>query len=151
MRFDPHIASRLKEEFGDLELWQTRVVVLAFGVFSGLTVVGFTWLSDQALAMFHRVAGIHTWLALVWTPACTAFIVWATGRWFIGAAGSGIPQVMAALSPNVSNYWRQLYVSTRLSLAKIVLTACGLLGGLSLGREGPSVQIAAGVMHAARR
>ena len=33
----------------------------------------------------------------------------------------------------------------------MLLTAGGLLGGLSLGREGPSVQIAAGVLHSVRR
>ncbi len=42
-------------------------------------------------------------------------------------------------------------VSLRLSLAKIALTAAGLLGGLAIGREGPSVQVAAGVMMHARR
>ena len=34
---------------------------------------------------------------------------------------------------------------------KLLLTSWGLLAGLSLGREGPSVQIAAGVMHSVRR
>jgi H+/Cl- antiporter ClcA len=44
-----------------------------------------------------------------------------------------------------------LYVSIKLTIAKILLTTWGLLAGLSIGREGPSVQIAAGVMHHARR
>ncbi len=44
-----------------------------------------------------------------------------------------------------------MYVSMRLAFAKILLTTWGLLAGLSIGREGPSVQIAAGVMHHARR
>lgn len=39
----------------------------------------------------------------------------------------------------------------RLTLAKIVLGAAGFAAGLSLGREGPSVQVAAGVMQHARR
>jgi H+/Cl- antiporter ClcA len=42
-------------------------------------------------------------------------------------------------------------VSLKLSVSKILLTTWGLLAGLSLGREGPSVQIAAGLMHHARR
>ena len=61
------------------------------------------------------------------------------------------PQVMAALDPQVESSHRGLFVSLRLSLAKMALTSAGLLGGLSLGREGPSVQVAAGVMLAARR
>jgi H+/Cl- antiporter ClcA len=39
----------------------------------------------------------------------------------------------------------------RLAVAKMALTALGLLAGLPIGREGPSVQIAAGVMQHARR
>jgi H+/Cl- antiporter ClcA len=78
-------------------------------------------------------------------------IVWLTRRYAPGAAGSGIPQVMASLTPGVDLSRRSLFVSTRLTVAKFLLTAWGLLAGLSLGREGPSVQIAAGVMHSARR
>lgn len=75
----------------------------------------------------------------------------STRRFAPGAAGSGIPQVMATLDPAVDPGQRGLFVSVRLAIAKIALTTAGLLGGLSLGREGPSVQIAAGIMHAARR
>jgi H+/Cl- antiporter ClcA len=58
---------------------------------------------------------------------------------------------MATLDTKVGETERGLFVSLRLTVAKILLTAGGLLGGLSLGREGPSVQIAAGVMLQARR
>jgi H+/Cl- antiporter ClcA len=59
--------------------------------------------------------------------------------------------VMASLDPTVDDAHRGLFVSVRLAIAKIGLTAWGLLAGLSLGREGPCVQIAAGVMLTARR
>ena len=75
-----------------------------------------------------------------------ALIVWCTVRFFPGTAGSGIPQVMVALQEDVGAATRRRIVSLRLSLAKIVLTSAGLLGGLAIGREGPSVQVAAGVM-----
>ena len=39
----------------------------------------------------------------------------------------------------------------RLTLAKIGLSVAGFAAGLSIGREGPSVQVAAGVMQHARR
>src|SRR5690606_6744623 len=60
-------------------------------------------------------------------------------------------QVMAALDSSLSPAMRSGLVSLRLTFAKIVLGAAGLLAGLSAGREGPSVQVAAGVMHDARR
>lgn len=151
MSSDPHIVSALRAELSDRDLWQTRVVVLTFGTLSGLVVVAFTWLTEQALELFHHARAGLPWLPLLWTPLCTAAVVWSTRQWAPGAAGSGIPQVMAALHPAVEPRWRGLYVSVRLTLAKMLLTAAGLLGGLSQGREGPSVQIGAGVMHAARR
>jgi len=91
------------------------------------------------------------WLPLIWTPLCTAAIIWLMRRYAVGSAGSGIPQVMAALDASVTPSHRSLYVSLKLTLAKMALSSWGLLAGLSLGREGPSVQIAAGVMHHARR
>ncbi len=151
----PHIASAIRNELSDWRVWVGRAVVLGFAALAGLTVVAFTWLCELALEYFFvgqiRLARDYPWLPWIWTPLIAALITWITRRWVLGAAGSGIPQVMAALTPGVEEAQRPLFVSLRLSLAKMLLTALGLLGGLSLGREGPSVQIAAGVMHHARR
>jgi H+/Cl- antiporter ClcA len=128
-----------------------RAVVVLLAAAAGLTVVGFSWLAEGAYARFAALHAAAWWSPLIVTPACTAAVVWATRRFAPGAAGSGIPQVMATLDTKVGEAERGLFVSLRLTVAKILLTAGGLLGGLSLGREGPSVQIAAGVMLQARR
>ena len=151
MRPHPHVFSALRSELYDWRLWTGRGVVLAFAALAGLTVVAFTWLTEHALTYFSVFQKSWWWGPLLWTPASTAAIVWITRRHAPGAAGSGIPQVMAALTPEVPPGSRSLFVSLKLTFAKISLTAWGLLAGLSLGREGPSVQIAAGVMHHARR
>lgn len=132
-------------------MWLGRALVLAYAAVAGLTIVLFTWLGEHALLAFHLLQGSYEWAPLIWTPLSTAAIVWITRRYVPGAAGSGIPQVMAALEPEVHEQHRNLFVSLKLSIAKMLLTAWGLLAGLSLGREGPSVQIAAGVMHNLRR
>ena len=142
---------RARVELSDRTLWMGRVVVVTLALVAGLSVVGFTWLCEQAFAAFEHLYRLAWWSPLLWTPACTAMVVWLTRRYAPGAAGSGIPQVMAALEPALPPEKRGLFVSLRLSVAKVLLTAGGLLGGLSLGREGPSVQIAAGVMLQARR
>ena len=151
MKIQAPLISALREELYDWRLWTGRGVVMAFAALAGLTVVVFTWLTEHALAYFFALEKSYWWSPLLWTPACTAAIVWITRRYVPGAAGSGIPQVMAALTPEVSPGASSLYVSLKLTFTKMILTAWGLLAGLSIGREGPSVQIAAGVMHHARR
>lgn len=151
MNQHPHVYAALRRELYDWRRWTSRAVVLTFAVIAGLTVVAFTWLTEHALGQFFSITRQYGWLPLVWTPACTAAIVWLTRRYVPGASGSGIPQVMAALTPELPRGALALYVSLKLTVAKVLLTAWGLLAGLSVGREGPSVQVAAGVMHHARR
>lgn len=147
----PDVVASIRDDLGDWRTWVGRLIVLTFAVLAGFSVVGFTWLCDQAFAGFAWLSSKATWLPFIWTPTLLATLVWLTRRFAPGTSGSGIPQVMAALDPAVSDDERGLFVSLRLSAAKAMLTAGGLLGGLAMGREGPSVQIAAGVMHHARR
>lgn len=147
----PEFLKAVKKELADWRMWSDRFVVLLFASLAGLTVVAFTWLSELALSTFFVLHQHGFWWPLLWTPLLTMAIVYVTRRFAVGAAGSGIPQVMAALSVETPPVHRSLYVSLKLSIMKVVLTSSGLLAGLSLGREGPSVQIAAGVMHSARR
>jgi H+/Cl- antiporter ClcA len=136
MKSDLRLLVRLRSEFSDWRLWLARTVVIAIAAGAGLTVVGFTWLTELALRQLFALQALWWWIPLLWTPLCTTAIVWLTRRYVAGAAGSGIPQVMAALDPSVDAAHRGLYVSMKLTLAKIALTAWGLLAGLSLGREG---------------
>lgn len=151
MLHQPDWRARVREELTEWRPWVTRAIVLAFAAAAGLCVAFFTWLSEQAYHLFERIEAAASWAPLLWMPLCAAVIVWLTRRFLPGAAGSGIPQVMAALDAGTPAAQRGLFVSLRLTLGKMLLTAGGLLGGLSLGREGPSVQIAAGVLHHARR
>jgi H+/Cl- antiporter ClcA len=150
-RRQPDFLQALRHELGDWRRWMARIAVMGAAAAAGLAVVAFVWLSELALHVFERLREAQPLAPLLWTPLCTAAAVWAATRWAPGASGSGIPHVMAALSSAVSERERPLFVSLRLSVAKLVLTTLGLLGGLPIGREGPAVQIAAGVMHHARR
>jgi H+/Cl- antiporter ClcA len=151
MSAEPRFLHVVRREVADWRLWLARAIVIAMAAAAGLTIVGFTWLTEHALALFFRAAWWAWWVPLIWTPLCTAGIVWLIRRSVQGVAGSGIPNVIAGLDASVDATNRHLFVSLKLSIAKIVLTAGGLLGGLSIGREGPSVQIAAGIMLWAKR
>lgn len=151
MNKEHHIRAAFRKEFADWRIWWARAVVFSMAAVAGIAVVLFTRLTEKALDAFEQINLALWWAPLLWTPLLTAVVVWLTRRFAAGAAGSGIPQVMAALEHQVHPGNRGIFVSLKLSMAKFFLTALGLLGGLSLGREGPSVQIAAGIMLAARK
>ncbi len=134
--------------------WLDRAVVLAFAAATGATVVAFTLLAEGASHLFTQWFGggaAWHWAALAWTPALAVALLWWTRRFAPGAQGSGIPQVVRALEDDLQPAQQARFASLRVSLHKIGLVAGGLLAGLSIGREGPTVQVGAGVMVSARR
>jgi H+/Cl- antiporter ClcA len=78
-------------------------------------------------------------------------LLWWTRRFVPGAAGLGHSAGGARAGRRPRPSQRAWLVSLRLSLHKIGLVSGGLLAGLSIGREGPTVQVGAGVMVSARR
>jgi H+/Cl- antiporter ClcA len=150
----PDFWRNLRQELVAGRQWIDRAVVLAYAALTGLVVVGFTLLSEAASSAFEHLRSlgrIGPWLPLLWTPMVAVAVLWWTRRFVPAAMGSGIPHVVAALDRHVDEARRDWLVSLAVSLQKIVLVSGGLLGGLSIGREGPTVQVGAGVMLHARR
>lgn len=67
--------------------WVASAAGRAGEVVGRLGVVLFTWMSEHALALFQYGQHMAWWLPLLWTPLCTALVVWVTRRWAPGAAG----------------------------------------------------------------
>ncbi|WP_220636819.1 chloride channel protein [Georgfuchsia toluolica] len=118
---------------------------------AGLAVVAFAKLADIALTVFFTLTSSRPWLPFLLTPAIGMVVVWLTRRFVPGAQGSGIPQVIAATRLAALGQPVSSLVSLRIAFGKICLGALALVGGFSAGREGPSVQVAASIMHAAHR
>lgn len=131
--------------------WRTRLTLWVAATVAGLCVVMFARLADLALALFADITRDRTWLALLLTPALGMLVVFLTRRLCPGSEGSGIPQVIAATRLSAAGKPVTGLVSLRIALGKIGLGTLALAGGFSAGREGPSVQVAASLMHAAHR
>ena len=129
-------------------VWRDRMVIWFAAIVAGLCIVAFVWLTYLASQIFTEYRTKIYWLPLILTPAAGMLIVWITQRFAAASAGSGIPQVINALHPDATRQNTPSFVSVRLSLAKAILGAGAIGAGFSTGREGPSVQISAGVMHA---
>lgn len=101
-----------------------------------------------------HATGFHKWLftevpiaPLVIMPAGFALLAFIGHRYFPGAQGGGIPQAIAAMSESEPSRVGRL-LSLRIAVGKTLLNIGALGTGASLGREGPTVQIAASIMHA---
>lgn len=154
-RLGLELRSKLAGGMVDGRHWADHAIVLAFALATGAIVVAFTFLAEGAIHLFRQLeggwGGYGQYLTLIWTPALTVLLLWWARRYVPGAQGSGIPQVIRALEDDLQPSQRRWLASLRLSLHKIGLVSGGLLAGLSVGREGPTVQVGAGVMVGAQR
>ncbi|WP_343525388.1 chloride channel protein [Sphingomonas sp.] len=129
--------------------FRTRMAILIGAVAIGLAATLFAEAADLAGEMFGHFAARYHWAPLIVTPLLFAGLVWITRRFVPLARGSGIPQVMAAQAdPERAT---EGLVSMRTVMGKAALTLAAVLGGASVGREGPTVQIAAAIMGLTHR
>ena len=129
--------------------FRRRIAVLTGAIAIGIVATLFAEVADQAGGLFDRFAHRWHWLPLLTTPLGFAGIVWLTRRYAPLARGSGIPQVIAARDDPEGA--RTGLISAWTVSAKAVLTFAALLCGASVGREGPTVQLAAAVMDLSHR
>lgn len=122
-----------------------RALFLLGGLLVGFAALAMAFTADYTMEAFLHAQAQWPYMPLLVTPLGFGFLAWMTSRYFDGAQGSGIPQVIAARQMTDLKRKGKL-VSPKLAVAKMVLLAGGLLVGASAGREGPTVQVGASIM-----
>jgi CIC family chloride channel protein len=108
------------------------------GALVGLVVVAFILLTGRLAARMYP-PGSPSW-RLVVTPVVGSLVSgFLLFRYFPDARGSGIPQTKFAI------FIYNGFISLRTVVGKFLCCSISLASGIALGREGPSVQIGAGV------
>jgi CIC family chloride channel protein len=111
---------------------------LLIGALTGLAVVGFIVVTER-LGMRLYPPDSAAWRRVLVPVAGSLAMGFLLYRFFPYARGSGVPQTKAAL------FARDGFISLRTVLGKFFCTATTLASGIPLGREGPSVQVGAGI------
>lgn len=114
----------------------------------------FSRLASTAQNLF--ILAFRDWPFQTTLAAPLLFLVaaWVVRRFAPEAKGSGIPQVLLAMEDASSRSIRAMHsplISLRTAAVKVVSAGIGMLGGASIGREGPTVQIASSIFAFAAR
>ena len=114
------------------------VLTLIIGAVVGVVVVAFILLTENLGARMYP-ADAAAWRRVfipIFGALSTGYLLY---RYFPNARGSGIPQTKTAL------FIRDGRIKLRTVLGKFSMCSVTLASGLALGREGPSVQVGAGI------
>jgi chloride channel protein, CIC family len=113
-------------------------LTLLIGALVGLTVVAFILVTEKFGARLYPAGGA-AWRRLLVPVVGSLGMGYLLYRFFPDARGSGVPQTKAAL------YARGGQISLSTVFGKFFCTSATLASGIPLGREGPAVQVGAGI------
>jgi CIC family chloride channel protein len=132
------LAARWSARLHEREEQVFLLLSLVIGALTGLAVVAFIVLTERLGMRLYPVDGA-AWRRVLVPVAGSLTMGILLFRYFPNARGSGVPQTKAAL------FARDGYISLRTVMGKFFCTATTLASGIPLGREGPSVQVGAGI------
>jgi len=103
----------------------------------------FQFLDDKSVDIKTDLKAISKYIQPFFLVVAMPLICQLRDRVFPGTGGTGIPQVIAALRIPHGPKRRHQVLSWEILIGKIILLTMGLFAGMTIGREGPSVQVAA--------
>jgi len=120
---------------------RTILKICAYGVMAGMVAVAFQLAMNVCyragiVRLSHYSHTVFLWSSLGLVVGTSLISGWLLNSFCTEAAGSGIPQLKAA-------FWKNFgFVPFRVLWVKFIAATLQIGGGSSLGREGPSVQLA---------
>jgi len=129
------------------EIWHKGSAWILGPVLVGLMAIGLAIGSERMSVINAHLNHLHPYAPLIFMPIGFAILAYLVNRFVPGSQGSGIPQTIAATDSEENVHVGHL-LSWRIAIGKALLTLFGIGLGASIGREGPTIQIGASVMHA---
>ncbi|QBB70197.1 chloride channel protein [Pseudolysobacter antarcticus] len=126
--------------------WKRRAALWSGAIAVALAAIIFAKGGDLCYQLFERLLANSRYWPLLVTPLGFAILAWLTEGALRATRGSGIPQVIAAVNPEVDAPFRERLLALPIAAGKLVLTLFAMLVGASIGREGPTVHVGAGLM-----
>ena len=140
-QYDSASNTKLKVNFlNALPFWTSALI-------TGLIAVGYAKLFSWAEMGTAWIYQKESWLFFIISPVCFFFAWWTVVQFSPYAKGSGIPQVSAAIELSNPKHYDKVdkLLSLRVSIIKILSSLIMVFGGGVIGREGPTIQIAASI------
>lgn len=147
---NPRLQALLGHEFFAPHHWKRRLVLWSGAVLVALAAILFAKASTWSYHLFLGILGHGSWIPLVLTPLVFGLLAWATEGRLRATRGSGIPQVIATLHVEDAGF-RARMLALPIAAGKMALTLIALAAGASIGREGPTVHVSAGLFYSLGR
>lgn len=145
-------AKRLFDSIESIHIKQNLLNALPFwagafitGIVSVIYAKLFGWSETLLFYIYHHYPA---WLFCI-TPLCFLLAYWMVDKYAKYAKGSGIPQVTAAIQLSTPRNYEKAdrLLNLRILFIKFFSSLTMALGGGAIGREGPTIQIAATVFR----
>lgn len=141
--YTPYITRLRQKTYLQVTIWTAALIM-------GCAAVLFARLITLSQHFFFTLFNWHPYLMTAAAPMLFVAATLIVQHFGPDARGSGIPQVLEAIdhanaAEGDDQPWLSSLVSLRTAAVKVISSSVGIVAGASIGREGPTVQIAASV------
>ena len=137
---------KASSEYANVQAWGLWIAAIATGLVAVFYAQAFRLVEEK----FGELAFSYPNAFFILTPALFLLAWYMVYNFAPEAAGSGIPQVMAAVEIGNSSERMAIVdrlLSPRVAIVKVCSSLLCLAGGGAIGREGPTLQVSSAIFH----